>query len=156
MKSSKLLMLLGATFMGLSQVSFSQTATEWKSLTELPEIKVQFKYQNCNNPKKGMEEELVFLQMQNTLNVPIKVSWEEELKYNGKCFNCAGGNPEFKREITLKAGETITAQCAGTETISQAFEKSPLRIFSKFVNVPGAESKLTDFKLKNFKIDRIN
>ena len=76
------------------------------------------------------------------------MQWKELLWYDDKCINCEQYNPEFRKEIAIKAKNILVGDCNTNNS---------LKIFSRFADkiedlpVIGVEkiAVLTKFELKN-------
>ncbi|MGV3631393.1 MAG: hypothetical protein ACO1O6_09305 [Bacteroidota bacterium] len=120
---------------------------DWQELTIQNDYKVLYRYNICDLKEEGIVKEEVYLQVMNLTNDTIRVSWDLELLYGDRCYNCLGENDELKISFVLNPNETIEGLC-GDEN------KYHLRLFSKFMNGE-ADSKLSDFNLRNLKINTL-
>ena len=123
--------------------------TEWTTYYESDEITITFTYLNCEYQEQFNQEYLI-LRIQNKSTNDITIDWQEQLWYDNKCINCEHNSLEFRKEIIVKAGETISGDCTTYNN---------LRIFSKFTekleDMPGVDkiNTLTQFELKNINIE---
>jgi len=99
---------------------------EWTLHKEASGIQIFYKYADCNIPSEGFYKEMVLLKFVNTTQTPLKIKWQREAWYNGKCSSC--GLDEYKFELEVPAGETITGDC-------DIYAPSKLKIFSKFLDL---------------------
>ena len=129
------------------QLSGQKSAT-WQSYYKDEKVEIEYRYADCDIPSQGSSTEKIFLQFKNLTNAALKVSYELELQMGNNCFNCAGGDREFQKEVLLQPKQIITGICS---------ENNPkvLEIFSKFRNYPN-NSVLENHKVKNVIITEIN
>lgn len=120
---------------------------EWQGLVDQSDYKIQYRYNICDLKEDGIVKEEVYLQVSNLTNDTLRVSWDLELFYGERCYNCQGENDELKISFVLQPNEIIEGSC-GDEN------RYHLRLFSKFMNGE-AESKLSDFNLRNLKINTV-
>jgi hypothetical protein len=126
---------------------------DWKSYYKDDKVEIFYKYADCDLPKKGTHEENIYFQFINLTSETVKVEWSKELWYGDKCFNCDGNNKEFIEKINLNPLEVLSGECNPSESLEKSLSKNPLKIFSRFIDLPGAESQLSKFNLKNIKIE---
>ncbi len=110
-------------------ISFSlsaQNSKEWLLHKEANGVQIYYKYTDCNIPSEGVYKEMVILKFVNTTQVPLKIKWQREAWYEGKCTSC--GSDEYKFELEIPAGETIVGEC-------DIYAPSKLKIFSKFLDL---------------------
>lgn len=120
---------------------------EWQDLVNQNDYKIQYRYNICDMKEDGIVKEEVYLQVSNLTDDTLRVSWDLELFYGERCYNCQGENDELKISFTLQPNEIIEGFCGDDN-------KYYLRLFSKFINGE-AESKLSDFNLRNLKINTV-
>ena len=143
-----LLPLSISVFLFSSVISYATNPIEWTTYYHKNDITITFTYLNCEYLEQFNHEYLI-LRIQNTSNKDITIDWQEQLWYDNKCMNCEHDSPEFRKEITVKSGKTISGDC----TIY-----NNLRIFSKFTekleDMPGVDriTALTKFEMKNLNI----
>ena len=143
-----LLLLSTAALLFSGVISYATNPTEWTTYYESNDITITFTYLNCEYLDQFSHEYLI-LRIHNTSNKDITIDWQEQLWYDNTCMNCEHDSPEFRKEIIVKAGETISGDCTTYNN---------LRIFSKFTerleNMPGVDkiTTLTKFELKNVNI----
>lgn len=99
---------------------------EWKLHKEVSGVQIYYKYTECNIPSEGYYREQVLLKFVNTTQTPLKIRWQRESWYEGKCTTC--GIDEYKFSLKIPAGETI-------EGICDIYSNQDLKIFSKFLDL---------------------
>ncbi len=107
-------------------ISAQTKSKDWTLHKESGGIQIFYKYTDCNIPSEGFYREMVLLKFVNTTQTPLKIKWQREAWYNGKCSSC--GLDEYKFELELPAGETIAGEC-------DIRTPSKLKIFSKFLDL---------------------
>lgn len=152
-KLSNLLLIIGIGFISnlyaqnaTSIQSPSETkvkSSAWQLLASNEFIDINYKYGECNLPSQGTHDEFVYLQIKNKTNKELKIEWNTEYWYNGKCYGCEDGNMENHKTIHLIPNTTIEGICA--EDVNPA-----LVILSKMLNVK-INNELTDFNLRDIK-----
>lgn len=110
---------------------------EWTLHKEAGGIQIYYKYTECNLPSEGMYKEQVLLKFVNTTQTSLKIRWQRESWYQGKCTTC--GIDEYKFALEIPAGETIAGTC-------DIYAPSSLKIFSKFLDLK------SDVQLEKFNI----
>jgi len=115
----------------------NKTDNQWKLHKEQQGVQIYFKYTDCNIPSEGYYQQQVLLKFVNTTQTPLKVKWQKEAWYEGKCATC--GKDEYKFELKIPAGETIVGEC-------DIYSPSYLKIFSKFLDFD-AKVQLEKFNL---------
>jgi uncharacterized protein YcfL len=136
------LILLSSSFV-ITENEPKKRSADWQLLYSTGQIDVRYRYSECSLAN-GSNNENVYLQIVNKTAGTIKVEWNTEYWYNGKCNGCESGNMENHKSVSLKPMETKEGTC------SENCE-SPLRIFSKMLG-SGTKSELTDFNLKDIEI----
>jgi len=122
----------------ISTISFANSGDkEWTLHKEVNGIQIYYKYVDCNIPHEGYYQEQVLLKFVNTTQTPLKIKWQREAWYEGKCTSC--GQDEYKFELLIPAGETIVGDC-------DIYTPSKLKIFSKFLDLK------SNVKLEKFNI----
>ncbi|OPZ98962.1 MAG: hypothetical protein BWY70_01100 [Bacteroidetes bacterium ADurb.Bin408] len=107
-------------------ISAQTKSKDWTLHKETGGIQIFYKYSDCNIPSEGYYREMVLLKFVNTTQTPLKIKWQREAWYNGKCSSC--DLDEYKFELELPAGETVTGEC-------DIRTPSKLKIFSKFLDL---------------------
>jgi hypothetical protein len=147
-------LLLLNSFNGLAVQDFplnvlvsQEEDTDWNQLFIKDGVKVEFKYQVCNNATVS-NQVLVLFRFTNTTNEIKTMTWSTKEYRNDICTTCNSlNNPEFSRAITLSPGEVLEGD--GTSKVDKN-----VYIFSHFINlVPGmSDQKLTDFEFVNVEV----
>lgn len=136
---------LGAfVFSQAETIKVSNLSEEWQSLYNEKEVLVEYRYANCDMVQDGIAFDAVYLRIKNFSASPFIVSWELELKYGEKCYNCDNESEELKYKLELQPYEIMEGQC-GDEN------KYHLRIFSKYLKEE-SETELSEFRIKNVKL----
>ncbi len=141
-----LLLLLFFTFFSSWSLQAQETNADkvkWQLYSELNGVQIFYKNVECNDVHNGIYSEYVYFQIVNTTDIPMEVSWDEEIWRDNKCMSCGKNPAEFHKELTLDSGDIIEPTCK---------TKRELKIFSKFLNNISA-SELTKFKLNNLTIN---
>lgn len=114
--------------------------TEWSTYIDLQDLKIEYKFVNCN-PSIGYDSEMLLLRFQNKSSQNLSVSWHSKQYYDGTCKTCSSPE-EYGFSIDLEAQETEEGTCE----LDAAIE---LKIFSKFtdINYHGEPTSLTSFQL---------
>ncbi len=152
-KRSNLLLLIGIVFLSdvyaqntVSMQSSSETKVKssvWQLLASNEFVDINYKYGECNLPSQGTHDEFVYLQIKNKTNKELKIEWNTEYWYNGKCYGCEDGNMENHKTIHLIPNITMEGICA--EDVNPA-----LVILSKMLNIK-ISTELTNFNLREIK-----
>ncbi|MES2588990.1 MAG: hypothetical protein V4622_08420 [Bacteroidota bacterium] len=124
-----------------TQASSKIKSKEWQSLFNNDLVNINYRYSECNLIQDAINKEEYYLQIQNLSNETLTLSWDLELIYGDKCFNCYGENDELKFELTLNPNESIEGSCGERNQYK-------LNIFSKFLDGK-SQAKLSDFNIKN-------
>ena len=138
-----LFFLASFSFTGLQAQETNADKVEWKLYSELNGVQIYYKNVECNDVHNGIYSEYVYLQIVNTADVAMSVSWDEEIWRDNKCLSCGKNPAEFHKEITIDSGDIVEPDCK---------TKRDLKIFVKFLNNINS-SKLTKFELNNLTIN---
>ena len=114
---------------------------EWKLFTSVGGINIYTSTEECHDFKNGTHYEYILLKFVNTNNAPKKISWSENLYYNGICNGCDGKGDKKLFEVLLNSNESLEGGC-GIDN-SDTF-----RIFNRFLNYTD-KPILTNYELKN-------
>ena len=114
---------------------------QWQSLCGDGSIEISYKYVKCDLASEGTSQENVYLQIQNKTDREVKLEWNTEYWYNGKCNGCESGNAENIKTIVLKPNESKEGYCAEGSDPS-------LKILSKMLNM-NDNTELTNFNVSN-------
>lgn len=109
-------------------------------------VNIYVKKSDCVNTKKGTAIEYLLLEIENTNNTPINISFDKEMWFDNKCQTCNSNSDEYKVNLTLEKNLTIKGDCESSN--------NQLRIFSKMLNLDKVR-KLTKYELKNIHIENI-
>lgn len=138
MKAKNLFSVLFLLLAFLSVSAFAGNGDkEWTLHKEVNGIQIYYKYVDCNIPSEGYYQEIVLLKFVNTTQTPLKIKWQREAWYEGKCSSC--GQDEYKFDLQIPAGETIVGDC-------ELRTSSKFKIFSKFLDLK------SNVKLEKFNI----
>ena len=144
-------MILAFSLLGFSlfsqenESSAKVKSSEWQKLKKEGDVLFSYRYDECLLKQDGMHKEEAYIQIKNLSSKTIALSWELELDYGYKCFNCSGDeNDELKFAITLQPNESIEGFCGDSNQYK-------LKILSKFLGGE-SDSKLSDFNVKNIKV----
>ena len=107
-----LLFFLASFFsMNLQAQETNANKVEWQLYTELNGVQIYYKNVECNDVHNGIYAEYVYLQIVNTTNVAMNVSWDEEIWRDNKCLSCGKNTAEFHKELILDPGDVIEPSC---------------------------------------------
>ena len=122
------------------------TSKNWKLYKNINGIQILYKSSECNDETNGLYQELVLLKFINTTKENLKIEWDNELWYDGKCWTCDNDSKEENHfTLKLKAGENIEGECG--------LDKSRiLQIFQKYTNHDDVPV-LSNFELKNLSVN---
>ncbi len=100
---------------------------DWKLYKSINGIEIYYANEECHDFANGTHYEYIVFKFINTTSVSKKITWSENLYYNGKCNGCDGksDNPLF--EVELKSNETKQGGCGNDNG-------DVYRIFSRFLN----------------------
>jgi hypothetical protein len=130
-----------------SIVSFSQTKNQSSSYFSGKGVEINIRVTDCIKPEKGTEIQYLFIEIVNNNNYDIKVSFDKEMWYNDKCQSCNSNTKEYHSSISIKANQSVSANCEDNN--------KELSIFSKMLNLSKVR-KLTKYELKNITIEKAN
>lgn len=142
-------MFAGQRISELSKSAFSSSEKieqvyDWTEYTTFGEIKIDYKYEECNS-SSVKNQILVLFRFTNLTSQKKNLSWTLEVYRNDECVNCSRiENPEYSHELTLEANEVVQGSC-------NSKENKALYVFGNFVKLsPGmSDQKLTGFKFIN-------
>jgi hypothetical protein len=136
-------LLSGFGFSVHAQTNPLKKTETWESIYSDNQIEIFQKYERCNIPSNGTNEEVVYLRIVNKTSAVIDVSWKLEMYYDGVCHGCTG--QEYMKTVQLSPNGTISGTCSESSL-------KELRIFSKMVSFKTRE--LTGFELKNVHVTK--
>ncbi|MCE3295267.1 MAG: hypothetical protein K0R65_981 [Crocinitomicaceae bacterium] len=122
-------------------------SNDWNELYEQANYTIEYRYNICDLKEDGIVKEEVYLRVNNLTGDTLHVSWDLELVYGERCYNCSGENDELKINLVLPPNESISGSCGDDN-------KYHLRLFSRFLHGE-ADSKLSDFNLRNLRINTL-
>lgn len=117
----------------------------WTELINQQAINISYKKLDCGLTANGTHKEYIVLQIANTSDASINLSWNVLTQYTtNKTITLP--STENLKSITIKANETLTGGC-------EQHWNDPLRIFSQSKAPIGPRQKLIDFELGNLTIN---
>jgi len=120
----------------------------WEYLYEVEGVNFYYKVTECNDTANGFFREHILLKLENTNDGDIVAEWDNQMYYNGSCFNCGDRlSPEHHRAVSVPANSSIEGRCF-------TFGDKTLTIFSRFLNYKDPSSTLTKFELINLMISQ--
>lgn len=133
----------------LNQILPKVKSNNWQSLIKNELVTINYVYADCHDIVNGIHHENVYLQVINLSPTKVKITWNEQLWYNDKCYGC-GDDPdgEFKKTLILDSKETKTGLCSKSSL-------KELRIFSKMLDF-NTKEVLSNFNISNLNISPIN
>ena len=117
---------------------------EWEIYFENDQIKVEYKFSECD-PEMGYNTELVLLKCTNLTPNKLSLNWHEILYYDKICKTCDFPE-EYLYSVDLGPNELLEGNCS-------IYSKYQLQIFSRFNDVNSSNGViLTSFSLSNLQI----
>lgn len=120
----------------------------WEFLYEVQGVNFYYKVSECNDVSNGYFREQILLKLENTNDKQIAADWDNQIYYNGSCFNCGDRlNEEHHRTVLVPANASVEGRCFthGDKTLT---------IFSRFLNYTDPTSTLTKFELINLVVSQ--
>ncbi len=108
-------------------------------------VNIYQKEVNCTLEDGKINNDLIFLKVENKNPYSVKVNWHYDLYFDNQCITC-GENPEYEFEITLKPGQIVEPQCILNDPTS-------LKIFVKSNNFDNLYT-FNKFELSNIKVQK--
>jgi hypothetical protein len=142
--------LMVAFLFTMSGLAYGQNvATDtWTLLHEKQGINIYYRYADCDL-RDELDQQLLFLKIENTTNQIVNVDWVWEIWLNNKCHTCQPDeNGEFRRTVKVEANKSIEPSC---ERYPELHE---LTVFSKFIEFQ-TDDLLTGFSLQQLNITPI-
>lgn len=122
-------------------------AENWKLYLNIDGIRIEYKYADCNL-EKGYDQQWVLLKITNTTGNTKLVKWKSNLWYNNVCKTCHVTSGEYKRSVTVDAGESQEGTCS-------IYSNGSLNVFVKFIDEQYTSPNpqiLTKFELYNLTV----
>jgi hypothetical protein len=119
----------------------------WNILFENQDILMSFKFEDCHIKESGMHKEKAFLKFENKTVKDIEFSYYVVTWQGENCTNCIPDNNNFIKTLRIPANSLVEGFC-GIDGPRK------LEVFSKNLDFPN--SRLTDFKLTNLDLIKIN
>ena len=113
----------------------------WKLYKTIDGIEIFSSTEECHDFANGTHYEYIVLKFVNTTSVPKKITWKENLYYNGKCYGCDGTSDKPLFVVELNANESKEGGCGKDEG-------DTFRIFNRFLNYTDKPT-LTNYELMN-------
>lgn len=131
------------------EVEFKRSGN-WEFLYEIEGVNFYYKASECNDTANGYFREHILLKLENTNDWDIVAEWDNQMYYNGSCFNCGDRlSPEHHRSVLVAANSGVEGRCF-------TFGDKTLTIFSRFLNYKDPTSTLTKFELINLAVKQKN
>lgn len=121
---------------------------EWTTFFENEFVRIDYKYGDCHIPEQGLHQERVYLQFTNKTSGALALSWQLQLKYGERCYNCNGINSELQFDLKLNPNETVAGGC-------ELKADNKLIIFSKHLDFESATPPLSSFLLKELEYKKL-
>lgn len=145
-----------AVFVFLSGISLSILATdlqaqdsEWTLFKEVDGVEIYQKSTNCHDLSQGYHRRHILLRFVNTTDQDLKITWFDELWYDGNCLTCVEPeDPEHFQEVELAAGETVEGSCA-------LDSERALKVFETFLTPEGEKLQDDVAELSQFDLHRL-
>lgn len=146
-----------AIFVFFAGISLSLLTTEvqaqdaeWTLFKEIDGVEIYQKSTNCHIIEQGYHRRHILLRFVNTTDQDLKVTWFDELWYDGNCHTCVEPeDPEHFQEVQLAAGETVEGTCA-------LDSERALKIFETFLNEEGEKLQDDVAELSQFDLYKLN
>lgn len=109
-------------------------------------IEIYIKPIDCVNPAKGRAIQYLMVEIVNTTNNPVQVSFNKEIWYNNICQTCNSNSTEYNTAVVVNPNSSVQGNCDDTT--------KDLKIFSKMLNHSKVR-KLTKYELKNITVENL-
>lgn len=121
-------------------------SAEWTEYKTVDGVKFSEKSVEQTIDKTNETHSWIVFQIENTNDYDIKVTWKQDIWYNGVCRTCDQPEPSgYMFEKVLKAGESISGDPSD--------ESNMLKIYSHIVS-PARPGKLTKYEFKNITVEK--
>ena len=127
-----------------NHLPITSLTTEWQLDREVDGIQIYAKRVECHDHMNGIFKEFVMLKFVNTTSQNLRLNWEMELWYDGKCLTCGLASQEYHYSLDLEAGSSLEGSC---DKQSPREVKLHLRLLN-YAHVP----KLTQYNLANLQV----
>ena len=119
---------------------FTQTANNtWKLYKSVDGIEIYTANKECHDFANGIHYDYIVLKFVNKTSVSKKITWSENLYYNGKCYGCDGNSDKPLFVVELDPNESKEGGC-------EKDDGDTFRIFNRFLNYTDKPT-LTKFEL---------
>ncbi|MCX7743444.1 MAG: hypothetical protein N2167_02655 [Flavobacteriales bacterium] len=118
----------------------AQKNEDWKLLQSANGIEIYSKDAVCNPAGNDVQAEVILLKVVNTTSQKARVSWHNQVAYNGECKTC--NNNEYRIELELGPNQTIE---------NTGNYKNRLIVHKRFVNKPNPV-EFTSFSIAEFNV----
>ncbi|MBI2271819.1 MAG: hypothetical protein HYU69_15870 [Bacteroidetes bacterium] len=110
-------------------------------------IEINLKKVDCIDKAKGIEKQILVIELINTNSYPVNISFNKELWYDNNCQTCNSNSDEYTVSLPILENSTVVGDCiAGDKSLS---------IFVKMLNLENVR-QLTKYELKNITIEKAN
>jgi hypothetical protein len=116
----------------------------WKLYKSIDGIEIYSANEECHDFANGTHYDYIVFKFVNTTSVPKKITWKENLYYNGKCYGCDGTSDKPLFVVELNPNETKEGGCGKDEG-------DTFRIFNRFLNYTDKPT-LTKYELMNLMV----
>lgn len=122
--------------------AFSLTPdNNWKLYKFIDGIEIYTANEECHDFANGTHYDYIVFKFVNTTSVPKKMTWSENIYYNGKCTGCDETSDISLFMVELDPNESKEGGCGKDEN-------DTFRIFNRFLNYTD-KPILTKFELMN-------
>ena len=123
--------LLTAVMFFFASAVFAQ-GNSWTEYFSNDDVKVSFKKRDCHYPEKGVHNQYVLLQIENTSSEDFTISFTLDRWYNQE-----KANPDVKEySFEISANSSLSASCDdkmdGLHVYSKILTQEPKSVLSKF------------------------
>lgn len=116
-------------------------STQWQDLQLIGGVMLSYKYEACHDNKNDRHAEMVLFKANNTLGVPVEISFQLVPWFGSQCSNCEGIHEGYKQTVRLESGGEQEGICF----------KNGMNLFSKFLNMD-TPKPLTNFTIRDIAV----
>lgn len=123
----------------------AQSQTEKTSIYVKDGVEIIISEQDCIDKQKGIEKQLLVIELINQNEYPVLLTFKKELWYDNICNSCNSESHEHIVTQNIDANTNVSGGCSSSN--------KSLNVFVKMLNLKDVR-QLTNYEFKDIKIEK--